>query len=130
VFTVCVSVEFDKIHHQHCECIVIVYLVYSRCQFKAVVEEADPRKDVEAKPGSRHGHYETSHVAKVPHCLGPHQTQQYVVVLLTLIFIHRCHLHIRTLCYYDSLIPSEHNIFKSTFFIETFLAHRFQYLTL
>lgn len=38
-------------------------LVEGRSQFKAVLEQTDPSKDVEAKSGPGHGYYQPSHIS-------------------------------------------------------------------
>jgi len=38
------------------------YPIKGWCEFKAVTEQGDSGKHVQAQPGSRHGYYQTSHI--------------------------------------------------------------------
>ena len=58
-------------------------------ELEAIPEQPYPSKDVEAEPGSRHGHDETTDVTQVADILCFNQAQQNVVILLTLKLVHR-----------------------------------------
>ena len=52
-------------------------------ELEAIPEQPYPSKDVEAEPGSRHGHDETADVTQVADILCFDQAQQNVVILLS-----------------------------------------------
>ena len=67
-------------------------LVEGRRQLEAVLEQRDPSEHVEAEARTGHGDDETTDVAQMAHGFCLDQRQQNVVVLLTLVTIHRRHL--------------------------------------
>ena len=63
--------------------------VEGRLELEAVLEEVDPREDVEAEPRPRHGDDEAADVAEVADVVGADEGEEDEVVLLALVLVHR-----------------------------------------
>ena len=61
-------------------------------QFCAPLEERNTGQDIEPKPCSRHGYHQTPHVPQVTNMFGSHYREDDVIILLSLVTIHCCHL--------------------------------------
>lgn len=70
----------------------IWYQVEGGLQLSAGLEEGDTSEDIQTQPSPGHGHNQTTYVTQVPHILGPHQRQDDVIILLTLVAINSGHL--------------------------------------